>query len=145
VRFEVSIRVHASADEVAAVLNDPEAAPRWESDLQRMEVVRGGANEVGSLARLHYVENGRAYTMDDELLECDANRRWRSRVSGNGMSILTETTLVERGGETEVRLVWDGGPDAWLGRVVLPLLKPAIRRRARRDLEALKRLIETGA
>jgi hypothetical protein len=143
-KFEVSARIRATADDVAAVLNDAEKAPLWESDLVRMEVVRGASNEVGALARMHYVEKGRAYVMEDELLECDPDRCWRSRVSGNGMSAVVETTLIERGDETDVRMVWDGRPDALVGRLVFPLLKGVIAKRARADLLALKRLVESG-
>jgi hypothetical protein len=144
VKFDVAVRIRASADAVAAILNDADKAPLWEQNLERMEVVRGGPNEVGALARMHYVENGRAYVMEDELLECEPDRRWRSRVWGNGMQAVVETTLVEVGDETDILMVWQGGPDALLGRLLMPLLKPAIRRRARAELEALKGLVEAS-
>lgn len=73
-----------------------------------MEVVSGGPDEPGSLARLHYEQAGRAYVMDDELLECDPGWRWRSRVSGNGMTIVVVTELEETQRGSVLRMTWDG-------------------------------------
>jgi uncharacterized protein YndB with AHSA1/START domain len=143
-KVDATIRIAAPPDAVAAVLVDPELAPRWQRHLVRMEVVRGEANEVGSLARLHYEQRGRAYVMDDELLECEPNRRWRSRVSGNGMTALVETRLASAGSGTEVHLNWDGRPDRWLARLLFPLLARVVRRGVVGDLKALKRCVEHG-
>jgi hypothetical protein len=140
-RVRARARVRAPIDDVAAALNDAELAPRWQRDLERMEVVRGAPNEVGALARLHYVEKGRAYIMEDELLECDPDRRWRSRVSGNGVSAVVETRLTAAGDDTDVDMTWSGRPDALWARPLFYALKPIMRRRMRADLDALARLL----
>lgn len=124
------------------VLADPELAPLWQRHLVRMEVVRGHANQVGAVARLHYEERGRSYVMQDELVECEPNRRWRSRVSGNGLSAVVETRLSHAGSGTEVSLTWTGRPDRWLARLVFPLFARALRRGVDADLEALERCVE---
>jgi hypothetical protein len=110
-----------------------------------MDVVRGGPNEVGSLARLHFIEGGREHVMDDELVDCDPDRRWRSRLSGNGLTIVVETELIAAGPATLLRMRWDGKPDARWRRPIFSLLRPIVRRRLRQDLEALKRLVARSA
>jgi hypothetical protein len=131
----------ASTDQVADILGCAEDAPMWQDGLERMETIRGAHNEVGALARLHYVENGRSYVMQDELLECERDRRWKSRVSGNGMTIVVETTIEDADGGTRLRMVWDGRPDAVWARLAFFLIRPTVRKHLEADLESLRQLI----
>ena len=88
-----------------AVILDPEQVVHWTSDLERFEVVSGKPGEVGSTARLHYREGGRAYVMQDVLLEADPLRRYVSQVSGEALSAQVETTLArQQGGGTRVNV-----------------------------------------
>lgn len=145
VKLNVETALGAPIETVAAVLTSAEDAPKWQNHLVRMEVVKGGPNQIGSLARLHYVENGRAYVMEDELVDCKAGRRWRSRVSGNGMTIEVQTELDASDGATIIRLTWDGKPDAWWARLLFPYVKPVLRRHLLGDLRALDRLVRERA
>ena len=144
-RITANVHIAAPPDAVAAVLADASRAPDWQHGLARMEVVHGGANEVGSLARLHYQRRGRSYTMEDRLIACEPYRTWRSRVSGHGMAAIVETRLVPRGSGTDVHLTWEGRPDGRVARLVFPLFTPFVRRGIRRDLQALRRCVEGSA
>ncbi len=144
-KLSTSIVLDAPVHIVAQALNAAEDAPKWQRHLVRMEVVEGGANQIGSLARLHYVERGRSYVLEDKLLECDPDRRWRSHVSGNGMQIDVETTLIPVGSQTELRLTWNAHPEKRLARVVFWAMRPAIRRNLNADLQRLARLVEDRA
>jgi hypothetical protein len=135
------ILLPASPKQVADILGSEEDASEWQDGLVKMETVRGAHNEVGALARLHYVENGRSYMMQDELLECEPDRRWRSRVSGNGMTIVVDTMLEDADGGTLLSMSWDGRPDAVWARVLFPLARPTIRRHLEADLESLRELV----
>jgi hypothetical protein len=139
---DASIHISALPDAVASVLVDPERAPEWQRHLVRMEVVHGGANQVGSVATLHYEERGRAYVMRDELIECEPNRMWRSRITGNGMTATVQTRLVGDGQGTKVQLCWEGRPDRLWARVFFPLSTRLVRRGVAADLQALKTCIE---
>lgn len=141
-RVICQVEVRASPDQVAEVLNAPEEAPKWQTGLSRMEVVRGGPNEVGSVARLDYSEGGRTFEMADELLECVPNRLWKSRVSGAGFSAMVETQLVETEAGTMVGFIWEGRPEALGARLLFPLMRRRVRKRIDADLAALRRLVE---
>ena len=144
-RLNFEIRLHAPPQAVAALLTSAKDAPKWQKGLVEMEVVRGGPNEVGALARLHYAEKARTYVMQDELLECRPDRRWKSRVSGNGMTVIVDTVLEDSDGDTLLRMSWNGRPDARWARLLFPFLRPVVRRRIASDLESLKRLVRNRA
>jgi uncharacterized protein YndB with AHSA1/START domain len=138
-RFEVYLP--ARREEVAEVLLTPEEAPKWQRGLKRMEVVKGGPNEVGSLARLHFEEGGREYVMLDELLECRPGHEWKSRVSGEGMTVHVTTSLRPAEGGTTLRMTWSGKPDIRWARWIFPLFRPRVRNRIKSDLDSLTRLV----
>ena len=139
------IRIDRPPEDIMAVILDPEQAVRWTSDLERFEVVSGRPGEVGSTARLHYREGGRAYVMQDTLLEADPLRRYVSQVSGDALTARVETILSrEQDGSTRVSVRWTGEGKPLFLRLLLPLMRRSILRQAQADLAKLKRLVEGG-
>jgi carbon monoxide dehydrogenase subunit G len=141
-----AIHIDRSPEEIVAVILDPEQVVHWTSDLERFEVVSGKPGEVGSAARLHYRDGGRAYVMQDTLLEADPLRRYVSQVSGEALSARVETTLArQQGGGTRVNVRWTGEGKPLFLRLLLPLMRRSIARQAQADLAKLKQVVETGS
>jgi uncharacterized protein YndB with AHSA1/START domain len=139
---ESSITIDGSPERVASLVLDPDVAPLWNSGLERFEVLSKTPELVGSKARLHYVEGGRRYVMEDVLLEVEPARRFLSRVSGETLEAEVETLLVPIEGGTRVVVRWSGRGKRLILRVLLPLMQRSIARRTLADLEKLKRLVE---
>lgn len=125
-----------------AFLNAEENAPYWETDLERFEVVSGAPGQAGAQARLHYVQNGQRYSMEDVMEEYIAGQYFRSRVSGGGIDARVETWMqtVEEG--TEVRMRWQGQGTSMQTRLMLPLLAGRIKKHSQAELETFKALVE---
>jgi hypothetical protein len=94
---------------------------------------------VGSAAELHYAKGA---PRRDVLMECVPRERYRSQVTGEGLRATVETRLQAREQCTQVTITWDGRSDSLVGRLLLPVLRPTIRRRAKRDLDRFKELVE---
>ena len=140
--FKIAIIIDKPADTVAQALIEPANAVQWTSDLEKFEVVERKPGETGSIAHLHYHQRGRSYIMQEVLEYAEPGRRYVSRVSGNGMVARVETTIEPINGKTRVTTFWSGTSNSIIFRLLSPLLRRMIIRRARLDLETFKHLVE---
>jgi uncharacterized membrane protein len=139
-----SITIDRPVEEVFAVLSNPEITPTWSSLAVEETVTSTGPIGVGTTYRAVGVVFGRRVVNENEVTEFEPNRMWTVRVltgpMRTGASMAFEP--VERGTHITMRITME---PAGLLRLAAPLLVRLGRRQFQRDLEHLKRLMETGA
>jgi hypothetical protein len=143
VKFEVSIDIDCPPDIVVQALMKAENATYWTTDLEEFEVVKGKPGEVGAIGRLHYVQKGHEYIMEDVLEYSDPGKRYVSRVSGPAITARVETNIVPINSGTKLAIVWTGTGKKLILRLLLPLLQKKITRQSQKELATFKNLIET--
>jgi uncharacterized membrane protein len=136
------IDIDARVDEVAAYAADPSHAPEWYEKIQSVEwetepVVRVGS-KVAFVAR--FLGRRLAYTY--EIVELVPGERLVMRTAEGPFPMETSYTWSPTSsGGTHMTLRNRGEP-AGFSKLMAPLMKPAMRRANRKDLRALKRLLE---
>jgi hypothetical protein len=81
--------------------------------------------------------------MEDELLETEPGRRYRSRVSGQGLLAEVETLLEETKNGTQITLKWEGTGRAFPLNLILHLVRGRIKKEATSELMEFKILVES--
>lgn len=142
-RFTVETIIDEPRDIVARALTDNRNAPYWQTGLEEFEVIKGGPDEVGSIGLLHYRRRGKPYVMEDRLLSCEPGRKYVSEVSGDALVARVETTLEPLGDKTRITMKWEGKARVLPLKILFPFIGGRMAGQARKELDTLKRLIET--
>ena len=142
-RFRISIDIDKPLDTVIKAYQNPDNIIHWTTDLEKFEIIKGGPDIVGSLARLHYAQKGKSYIMVDELIYCEPGKKYISKVSGDALAAEVVTTFHPSGNQTVIEMTWTGRGKIFLLKILLPFFRGKIVRLARKDLEKFKKLVET--
>jgi len=142
-QFEISIIINRQADIITKALNDPQNFPYWQTDLEKFEVIKEEANQVGSVAHLHYRQKGKPYIMEDKLIYCEPGKKYISEVTGDALTAKVETTLRSLENKTEMTVQWSGKGKILFLKLLLPLLRGKLIKQSKKELETFKHLVET--
>ena len=143
VKFEISIDINKPPSIVDKALMKPENWVYWTTNLKEFEVVSEKPGKVGSVARLHYVENGKEHIMEDILEYADPGKKYISRVSGPALSAKVTTNLEPIKDGTRLSIAWEGNGKKLIVKILLPILGGKIKTQAQKELTVFKNLIET--
>jgi ligand-binding SRPBCC domain-containing protein len=67
--FRIKIRINRPMDVVWQAYIDPENMLYYTRFLEKVVSIKGKFGEIGSIAHLHYLEDGKSYIFEDKLIE----------------------------------------------------------------------------
>jgi uncharacterized protein YndB with AHSA1/START domain len=139
------IEIARPREEVAAYAVDPDNAPEWYENIERVEWETPPPLAVGS--RVAFVARllGRRLAYTYEITELDAGRRLVMRTAEGPFPMETTYTWdATPTGATRMTLRNRGEPSGFAG-IAAPVMAAAMRRANRKDLAKLKLLLESQA
>ncbi len=142
-KFEVSTTINKPVNIVVNAFTNPDNAPHWQTDLEKFEVVSGSPNRAGSIARLHYRQNGKPYMMEDKLIYCESGKKYVSEVSGDALAARVETTLESMKNKTKITIKWNGKAKILTLKILFPFIRSKMFKQAQKELNNFKQLVET--
>ena len=145
VDVETSIEIDAPRKDVAALASDPENAPRWYVNITSVTWETAPPAEVGSRIAFvaHFLGRRIAYTY--EVRELVRDERFVMSTAEGPFPMRTTYTWTDTAtGGTRMTLRNEGEPSGF-GQLAAPVMAAAMRRANRKDLAALKTLVEGGA
>jgi uncharacterized membrane protein len=144
----VSVDVHTGIDitrpvaDVAAYAADPDNAPEWYANIESVEWKSEPPLRVGSVVGFVARFLGRRLAYDYEIVEFVPGARLVMRTAEGPFPMETTYTWTPAAdGGTHMTLRNQGEP-AGFSKLLAPLMAPAMRRANRKDLSALKSILE---
>jgi uncharacterized protein YndB with AHSA1/START domain len=140
VRTEIDIA--RPTTEVAAYATDPDNAPEWYANIDSVEWKTEPPLQVGSIVGFVARFLGRHLAYDYEFVEIVAGERLVMRTAQGPFPMETSYTWTPTpDGGTHMTLRNRGQP-AGFSKLMTPFMAPAMRRANRKDLAALKAVLE---
>jgi uncharacterized protein YndB with AHSA1/START domain len=136
------ISIARPRDDVAAYATDPSNAPAWYDNIETVDWKTEPPARVGTQVAFVAKFLGRRLVYTYEFVELEAGSRLVMRAADGPFPM--ETTYQwrdEGGGATHMTLRNRGEPSGF-AKVIAPFMAPAMRRANRKDLAALKRILE---
>ena len=141
--FKISLLINRDIDTVVKAFVNPDNIPLYTKHLERFEIVEREPDLEGSVARLHYLEGGKRYVMEDRMLHVEPGRKYVSQVAGDAVEAHVETTFERASEGTLMTVHWAGKAKVLALKLLFPLMRGRMARGAMEELETFKRLVET--
>jgi hypothetical protein len=141
-KFTVNTSIHQPVEVIYQAYIAPDNMLKWSTNLEKFEIIKGRFGEVGATARLHYNEKGHKSIMEDTLEFIEPGKKLISKVSGGVLVIQVVTTFISVKSKTELKISWNGTGKNIFVKILLPLLRNTIRKRAKDELDRFKYLVE---
>lgn len=141
-RITESIRIERPAEDVWAVVSDPETHTAWRPALREFRLASDGPLRVGSRIREVLEWRGREIEIDDVVTALDPPHRFALRGAWDAAEFELDLLLAPDGESTQVTMDWPLHPKSLLLRIAAPLLGGTMRRATREELELLKAYVE---
>jgi Polyketide cyclase / dehydrase and lipid transport len=141
VRTEIDIARPVA--EVAAFAGEPDNAPEWYANIDSVEWKTDPPLQVGTVVGFVARFLGRRLAYDYELVEHVPGERLVMRTAQGPFPMETTYTWTPTSGGSSTHMTLrNRGEPAGFSKLLAPLMAPAMRRANRKDLAALKAMLE---
>ena len=141
-QYETKITIDRPADQVYALITDPNKATRWITGLQKIERLSGTPGDVGYQSKYTYLENGRTVVFFEKVTRITPGESFCFDIGSDDLELNVETQLKRLGHQTHVHMKNRIKGKSLKMKIMLPLLKGVMRRRQMKDLQNLKEILE---
>ena len=139
--FRHSVTLPQPPEDVFPWLLDADKVPQWTSRLEAYEVLGDGAIGRGTRIRQALRVKGQPLDMELEVTDFDPPRRAESRLTLQGVEVVTAYALAPAGGGTELTQTLEGRATSFKARMLLPMVQPRLEEKVSSDLERLREIL----
>ncbi len=144
VDIETEIVIERPVEVVAAYATDPTNAPAWYVNIDSVEWRTTPPLAVGSAVAFVARFLGRRLEYTYEIVELTPGERLVMRTQQGPFPMETTYTWAPEGNHTTRMTLRTQGEPTGFSKIAAPMMEAAMRRANRKDLAAIKRLLETS-
>lgn len=144
IRCEHSVEVKASPERAFSLLDDLPQTPKWLESCTAIEKLSSGPNSVGDKLKYAYKQDGRAGTMQGEILTREPNNQLVCRYLDAMMEVVVDFRISSAPGGARLTHVITVTPLTFMGKMMAPVIGMALPKQTRKAMESLKAILDTA-
>ena len=138
------IQINRPVADVHRAYLEPDSASKWISQLKDINHVQGEPGEVGAVTKMLYLSGGRRTEMIRTITANESEYSLSGTIEGPDMAGEFQTEFIEQGDSTIVRTSENLRGTTLFMSLILYLMRGSIRNRHGRDLQTLKKMLESA-
>ena len=141
--IKVTVTVNAPVKKVWDTFMNPELLKHWLTGFVSIEHLDGTIGETGSTSRIKFIERGKDLEIFEKVLFVNPQKQYSFEMKHDAICTLTDVRFISIGQVTEIIQAVQFSPKGIFMKVMMPLMKNAMKKKMKNDLKKLKDFIES--
>jgi len=143
-KYSNEVMINLPRERVTELFQDTDFAHNWQPGLQRIEPVSGTPGEVGSVAHMHYDENGRKMTLKETITSNNLPEEFTATYEAPNVYNISNNRF-HAISENQTRWVMENEfKFSGFMRIMAFFMRGAFPNRTQEDMESFKSAAESG-
>ena len=140
---KVTITINKPVEKVWELFMDPGNLKNWLTGFVSAEPISGNVGETGSVSKLKFMERGKLIEVKETVMAATPNQQYTFKMEHNAFHAKTDIRLVSLGNLTEFIQTVEFFPKGFMMKIMMPIVKGAMKKQMANELINLKNFIET--
>ena len=142
---KVTVTINKPVEKVWELFMNPDNLKNWLTGFVSVEPISGNAGEAGSVSKLKFMERGKLVEVKETVMAATPNKQYSFEMEHKDFHGKTDVRLVSLGNRTEFIQTVEFFPKGFMMKLMMPIVKGAMKKQMENELINLKNFIETKA
>jgi len=140
---KTAVTINKPVEKVWDLFMNPDNLKNWLTGFVSVEPISGNAGETGSVSKLKFMERGKLVEVKETVVAATPNQQYSFEMEHNAFHGKTDIRLVSLGNRTEFIQTVEFFPKSFMMKLMMPIVKGAMKKQMANELTNLKNFIET--
>jgi uncharacterized protein YndB with AHSA1/START domain len=140
---KVAITINQHPEKVWGLFMNPDNLKHWLTGFVSATPLAGKPGETGSSSSIKFIERGKEMEVIETVLQVKPQQQYTFRMEHKSFENETDIRLISFGSRTEMIQTVQFFPKEFLMKLMLPLIKGAMKKRMENELIRFKNFVET--
>jgi hypothetical protein len=141
--IKVTVTVNASSEKVWDIFMNPDYLKHWLTGFVSIEHLDGTIGNKGSTNKMIFIERGKELEIIERVLFINPMQQYSFEMQHEDVNTLVDVRFISIGKVTEIIQAVQFIPKGIFMKLIMPLMKGAMKKRMANDLQNLKVFIES--
>lgn len=140
---KATVTVNAPGEKVWDIFMNPDYLKHWLPGFVSIEHLDGAVGKKGSTSKMKFIERGKELEVIEKVLFVDPMQQYSFEMQHETWNALTDVRFISIGQVTEIIQAVQFTPKGLFMKLMMSLMKGAMKKKMTNDLEKLKEFIES--